>query len=110
MAAKQPDAKNIDLFKKGTSRSLLLAEFGLHIASELREDGKKYEIFKFTNGYSKTAKAGRALLHGMADIATLGLWEIVGTPTEGTFSGDKVAFEVRYDHNNLVERAVLLTE
>jgi len=59
MAAKQPDAKNIDLFKVGTSRSMLLAEFGSPTMSDER-NGKKSEIFKFVQGYSSGLRlAGR---------------------------------------------------
>ena len=45
MAAKQPGKLNVELFKVGTPRSMLLAEFGLPVVSEER-NGKKYEIFK----------------------------------------------------------------
>jgi hypothetical protein len=107
MAAKQPDKKNVDLFAVGTPRSLLLAEFGMPTASELR-DGKKYEIYKFVQGYSAGAKAGRAVFHGAADVLTLGLWEVIGTPVEGTFSGDEMAYEVGYDGNNRVDEVIAL--
>jgi hypothetical protein len=107
MAAKQPDAKNVDLFKVGTPRAMLLAEFGLPTVAETR-DGKKYEIYKFTNGYSTGAKAGRAVFHGAADVLTLGLWEVVGTPTEAVFSGDDTAYQVRYDDNDRVDEVVSL--
>jgi hypothetical protein len=36
------------------------------------------------------AKAGRALVHGAADVATFGLWDVVGTPTGAIFSGDEI--------------------
>ena len=39
MAANQPPAKNIDLFKVGTPRAALLAEFGYPTSSE-EKDGK----------------------------------------------------------------------
>lgn len=107
MAAKQPDAKNLDLLKVGTPRAMMLAEFGLPAVSETRE-GHKYEIFKFVNGYSAGAKAGRAVFHGAADVLTLGLWEVVGTPTEGVFSGDEMAFQVRYDKNDRIDEVVAL--
>ena len=108
MAAKQPGKKNIELIKPGVPRSLILAEFGNPISSEVRDDGKKYEIFRFVQGYSKGAKAGRAIFHGAADVLTLGLWEAVGTPTEGTFDGKEMAFQVRYDKYGKVEEAVFL--
>jgi hypothetical protein len=107
MAAKQPDKKNVDLFKIGTPRSMLLAEFGMPTVAELR-DGKKYEIYKFIQGYSAGAKAGRAVFHGAADVLTFGLWEVIGTPVEGTFSGDEMAYEVRYDDESRVDQIIAL--
>lgn len=101
MAAKQPDLKNTELFKVGTPRAALLAEFGLPISSDYK-DGKKCEMFKFTQGYSAGAKAGRAVFHGAADILTLGIWEVIGTPTEGVFSGDEMVYEVMYDDSDRV--------
>lgn len=109
MAAKQPSTKNVDLFKVGTPRSMLLAEFGLPTISEVR-NGKKCEIYKFVQGYSTGAKAGRAVFHGTADVLTLGLWEIIGTPTEGAFSGDEMAYEVSYDENDRIDQVTTLKE
>ena len=71
MAAKQPDKKDLSLLKEGVSRAVLVSEFGAPVVSEYK-DGKRYEIFKFVQGYSTGAKAGRAFLHGAASIATLG--------------------------------------
>ena len=109
MAAKQPGTKDMDLLKVGTPRNLLLAEFGAPVVSEIH-DGKKIEIFKFVQGYSKGAKAGRAVFHGVADVFTLGLWEVIGTPTEVVFNGDEVAFEVIYDEADKIEKVIPLKE
>jgi len=107
MAAKQPPKKNLGVLKEGTPRSLLLAEFGQPVATETKQ-GKKVDVFSFTQGYSKGAKAGRAVFHGAADVLTLGLWEVVGTPTEATFDGKKMAVEVTYDASDKVEKVVNL--
>jgi hypothetical protein len=107
MAAKQPDKKNVDLFKVGTPRSLLLAEFGPPIQSETK-DGKKVDIFKFVQGYSTAAKAGRAVFHAVADVFTGGLWEVLGTPTEAVFSGDEMAFQVTYDADDKIAEVAAL--
>lgn len=96
LAAQQPPAKNIELFSVGTPRNELLAEFGPPFISEITE-GKTIEIFIFIQGYNKPTKAGRALFHAAADVFTLGLWEIIGTPTELYFDGTEIAFYVRYD-------------
>jgi hypothetical protein len=107
MAARQPSKKDVDLFKIGTPRSSLLAEFGEPRVSKVR-DGKKFEIYKFINGYSTGAKAGRAVLHGTCDVFSWGLWEIVGTPTEVIFNGDAMAYEVRYDEHDRIDQVNLL--
>lgn len=102
MAARQPGKKDVSLFKVGTSRSSLIAEFGAPTVTEER-DGKKYEIFKFTQGYNTPSKVGRAFFHGAADVFTLGLWEVVGTPAEMVFDGQVMAYEVKYDTDNRIE-------
>ncbi|MBX3629171.1 MAG: hypothetical protein KF908_04510 [Nitrosomonas sp.] len=107
MAAKQPNAKKISLFQSGTPRNLLLGEFGPPIVSEDR-DGKTIEIFKFTQGYSTGVKTGRVIFHSVADVVTLGLWEVVGMPTETVFSGSEMAFQVSYDDDNNVDEVIIL--
>jgi hypothetical protein len=107
MAAKQPDAKNIELFKTGTSRKALWAEFGPPLISE-QTNGQKVEIFTIIQGYSKLAKTGRAIFHGAADVFTLGLWEIIGTPTELFFDGTEMAFHVIYDENDQLEQVNII--
>ena len=107
MAAKQPEKKDIDLLQPGTTRAQMISEFGAPVVSELK-DGKRYEIFKFVQGYSTGAKAGRAFFHGAANVVTLGLWELIGTPTEITFSGDEMAFQVKYDENDVVEEVAII--
>ena len=107
MAAKQPEKKDLSLLKAGVSRAVLISEFGAPVVSEYK-DGKRYEIFKFVQGYSTGAKAGRAFLHGAASIATLGLWELFGTPTEITFNGDEMAFQVSYNENDTVDEIAMI--
>ncbi len=110
MAANQPDAKETDLFKPGTKRELILAEFGTPMNSETNGDGQLEEIYKFTQGYSGGSKAGRALFHGAADFFTLGLWEIVGTPIEGAADGTEMSFKVTYDKSKTIVSVTPLNE
>jgi len=107
MAAKQPGKKDVSLFRVGTPRGMLLAEFGLPLVAEER-NGRKFEIYKFVDGYSPGSKAGRAVLHGTADILTFGIWEVVGTPTEGVFNGNENTFRVRYDKDDRIDEVVAL--
>ncbi len=109
MAAKQPPKKDLAVLSVGSPRSLLLAELGQPIATDTR-DGKRVDMFSFTQGYSKGAKTGRALFHGAADVVTFGLWEVVGTPTEMVFDGKKMSFEVTYAADDRVEKIVDLSK
>lgn len=110
MAAKQPDYKNVELFKPGTTRGQLLGEFGQPVSTEARKDGTKCDTFSFTQGYSGGAKAGRAVGHAVADVLTLGLWEIIGTPTEAVFNGNTVGYQACYAADERVTEVTLLTK
>ena len=36
-----------------------------------------------------TGSIGRAAMHGVLDVFTLGLWEVAGTPMEGAYNTEK---------------------
>ena len=66
MAAKQPVAKNIGLFKTGIPLHVFWAKFGQTLISE-EANGKWAEIFTIIQGYSKLAETGRAISRGIAE-------------------------------------------
>jgi outer membrane protein assembly factor BamE (lipoprotein component of BamABCDE complex) len=107
MAANQPEKKDVGVLKPGTTRSAVLAEFGTPIETSMR-NGARVDIFTFTQGYSSAEKGARAVLHGAADVLTLGLWEVAGTPIEGYASGTKVSVEITYDREERVVKVVPL--
>jgi hypothetical protein len=102
MAAQLPDKKNLEVFAPGVARQVVLAEMGLPASYEDR-DGVRSEVYKFRQGYSPPAKISRAVLHGAADIMTVGLWEVVGTPTEYIFSGTDMLVRVTYNRYDRVD-------
>jgi hypothetical protein len=99
-AAKQ---KGFICLNQCADRSRVIAELGTPLVSE-EKDGKKTDVFSVRQGYSTGAKAGRAIFHGVADVFTLGLWEVVGTPVEAVASGTDVKVSVCYDRNGKVEK------
>lgn len=107
MAAKQPKKKDLTVLNPGTARPLLIAELGAPIHTETK-DGNKVDVFGFVQGYSTGAKTGRAVFHGAADVFTLGLWEVIGTPTEAALDGQDMAVQVTYDANDKVVSSVVL--
>jgi hypothetical protein len=50
----------------------------------------------------------RTIGHRATDVMTLGLWEVVGTPTEATLNGHRVAYEVTDDTSERIDHIVLL--
>lgn len=108
MAATQPDYKNTNVLEKGTSRANVIAELGQPVLTG-EKDGKKTDIFSFIQGYGKGNKAFRALFHGVADVFSLGLWEVIGTPAESVAKGRKIKIEVIYDSEDRVEQVNYLT-
>ena len=111
MAANQPGKKDLSVLHPGTPRGMVLAEFGQPAATEITGQGpaqRRVDIFSFVQGYDKVNKGVRVVGHGVADFFTLGLWEVVGTPTEMVFDGDKLVYRVTYDQDDYVEEAVLL--
>ena len=107
MAATQPDKKDLTVLQEGTPRSHVVAELGSAVHTEETEDGRM-DVYTFVQGYSEGAKASRAVAHGIVDIFTLGLWEIIGTPIEVVADGTEVKLEIYYDENDTLKSITVL--
>ena len=101
MAIEQPHKKNMEVLAVGTPRRNVIAELGRPVSTRWVNE-RRVEVFRFVQGYSKGARAGRALAHGTADFFTAGFWEVAATPAEGYFSGEALAYEVLYDEASRV--------
>jgi hypothetical protein len=108
MATQQPTRKDFSVLSKGTDRSRVVSELGAPLTTEVK-DGKRTDVFSVRQGYSTGAKAGRAIFHGVADVFTLGLWEVVGTPVEAVASGTEVKVGVCYDKDDRVTEIITYT-
>ena len=108
MAAKQPDAKDLSVLKVGNHRSRVIAELGSPLWTG-DKDGDKTDVFVFKHGYGAASRTARAIFHGTADVFSLGLWEVVSTPTEAYFSGSEIKVEVSYDLKDLIKSTQDLT-
>lgn len=110
MAMKQPDKKDLEVLEVGTHRSQVIAELGTPtLTEEDREAHHCHDTYFFTQGYSFPARAGRTLFHTAADLFTVGLWELVGTPAELYFDGTEVRIEVLYDNDDRVDSVCVLS-
>ncbi|MDH3505241.1 MAG: hypothetical protein OEM58_12035 [Nitrospirota bacterium] len=80
---------------KGVNRYYVMSQCGAPLDSEKFKDGGRKDIYKFYEG-SSWAK-GRGVFHLIADVLTLGLWEIIAWPSELAARGDKLTAEAEYD-------------
>lgn len=101
-ATEQPGKKDFNVLMPGTQRTHVIAELGAPSWSD-ELDGATTDVFALKQGYTKTTKAGRALLHGAADVATMGLWEVVGIPVETLADGTDVQVSITYDRDQCVD-------
>lgn len=108
-AANQPSAKDLSVLAPGTDRDLVRAELGQPI-STTEAGGLPCETYSFVDGYSSGAKTARSVFHGAADVFTLGLWEIVATPTEGAFNGTPMLYRLCYRENKVATATNLKKE
>lgn len=101
MAASGERKRDLDLLSPGTSRDVILAEFGSPMATidEIEaETPQRYDIFSFVQGRSSGSNAGRAVFYGAAAVLTLGLSEVIATPLEGAV-GDVGEIKLRTNYN-----------
>jgi hypothetical protein len=105
-ATRQPPKRDMAVLDRGSERTRVIAELGAPVWSEKRGD-ETVDVFTFKQGYTDTTKAARALAHGAADVATFGLWEVVGLPAETIADGTDVQVEVHYKQD-AVERVEIM--
>lgn len=73
------------------TRSCLIAVGATPIEHKNNKHGKLVsESFRAT---MPTGSAARAVMHGLLDVSTLGIWEVVGTPIEAT-KGKKTGYVI----------------
>lgn len=107
MAATQPSAKPTGLFRVGTPKEKLVANFGAPTSTIVR-NGTTYDIYTFTNGSHGGTKVCKCLLYGLCDLATLGITEVIFTPAECALRSRDKAYEVSYDSDGRVATVTCL--
>ncbi|MEX2113151.1 MAG: hypothetical protein WD845_08195 [Pirellulales bacterium] len=106
-AVRQPEKRDMHVLDRGVPRTHVIAELGSPVWSDER-DGAQVDVFSFKQGYTKVNKAARAMAHGAADVATFGLWEVVGLPAEALANGTDVQLEVYYGPDQTVDHVVVI--
>jgi hypothetical protein len=103
MALSGKKEPNIGAIKVGSSRGEVEMHLGPPTTSTTLENKTRADIYEYELGNEPSA--GRALGHGVMDVLTLGIWEVVGTPIE-LVQGDKRQITIMYDPNDHVKSII----
>ncbi len=101
MALSGDETPDLSVVKIGAAKDDVELQLGQpHKVAEL-ENGAREAAYKFEVGNDPNAI--RAIGHGALDVASLGLWEIVGTPIEVS-TGKEREVSVTYDELGMVTK------
>lgn len=89
---------DVNVIKEGVSRPEVIAELGQPDAFSKSEMGGYDDRYTLDpDAHRAWLKTGTVLLHLGADIFTLGLWELVGTPYELAVRDKAVTYHLAYN-------------
>lgn len=90
MEATRPTPVDLADYQEGMMRDAVLERIGAPDNTAIESDGASCDFYKlYTRGYGAGGKIPIAVAEGAADVVTLGLAEIVLTPTEGVTKNEK---------------------
>lgn len=90
---------NLGAFRVGSTRGEVELQLGSPMSTTSTVEGRRVDLYEYEIGNEPSG--GRAIAHGVMDVLTLGLWEIIGTPIEG-FQGTKHRLTITYDNEDRV--------
>jgi hypothetical protein len=97
---------NIDNVQKARTRGEMISQGAQVISSERLPCGTLIEVYQFKK---ESGSAARAFMHGLLDVSTCGIWEVVGTPMEACLTNNEYyTFRVYFDENEYVTRVELM--
>lgn len=101
MALSGDQTPDLSVVKIGAPRDDVELQLGQPYKSEQQDNGMEVVTYKYEVG--NDPNAARAIGHAALDVASIGLWEIIGTPIEAA-TGDKYELMVTYDELGRVEK------
>ena len=104
MEATRPAPVRLAQFDPGESRDDVIAKLGEPVSTTTDADGASCDLYSLPlSGYGNWAKAGIAFGEFLADVGTIGIAEVVSTPTEAATRNKKTPVWFCY-RNGLLAR------
>lgn len=104
MAAKH-DGLSIEKVQTCKTRSQLMAHGAILVSSEPWDCGGLVEVYEIP---MERGSASRAIMHGLLDVSTFGLWEVVGTPLEACSNREFFVIKAYSDTSEVIQKIELL--
>lgn len=105
MAAHKEGASVSDVQKSHT-RADFIALGSKVISTEHLPTGELVETYQLPK---ERGSAARAVMHGILDLSTFFIWELAGTPIEGSLNKQEfITVKVTYDATNIAQKAELI--
>jgi outer membrane protein assembly factor BamE (lipoprotein component of BamABCDE complex) len=102
MEATRPTPTDLNAFQVGMTRDQVVEKLGAPDTTAVAFDGLSCDFYKlYTRGYGAGGKVPIAIAEGAADFFTIGLAEIVLTPTEGVTKNQKHPVQFCYQGQQL---------
>jgi hypothetical protein len=101
MATSGQEDPELSAVQSGAKIHEVERELGRPISTKTLENGDTENLYRYELGNEPSA--GRAVMHGTMDVLTLGLWELVGTPVEGSM-GTEYEMTVTYGPDGEVKK------
>lgn len=105
--ASQKKGANVDELQACQTRTCLMNKGAVVVSQKANKEGTlTQETFQVQKPTGSTA---RAVMHGGLDVATLGVWEMAGTPIEGVLNKpEKYGIKVNYKNDGETIKSIQL--
>jgi hypothetical protein len=103
MAAKR-EGISVSKIQRCDTRMQLVSLGGEIMSRNILESGDIVEIYRFKEEKGSTS---RAVMHGLLDVSTFCIWEVVGTPLEARKSNEFFSVKVVYDSGENIKNIFL---
>lgn len=104
MAARK-EGVSIDKVQASRTRGQILACGATVVSSDRQPNGELVEVYQMQK---ERGSAARALMHGVLDISTLGMWEAIGTPIEACDTKEFFTIKVFYACDETIRKVELM--
>lgn len=108
MMASAKGGANIEAVQSIKNRFQLIALGAESVSLNKNEQGEMVEVFTMMQERGSIA---RAFMHGLLDLSTGFIWELIGTPIESSLDEKKYfSLKVTFNEDNQIKTIELVTE